>query len=58
MPKYVIIQPVEHDQVRYAEGDIISLSEEAAVPLLKVGAVAPVGKTRPAAEGTAEGEIA
>lgn len=58
MPKYVVIHPVEHDKVRHAEGDVITVAEEVAAPLLKVGAVAPAGKTRPAAEGLADSESA
>lgn len=58
MPKYVVIHPVEHDQIRHAEGDVITLTEEVAAPLLKVGAVAPAGKTRQAAEGASDSESA
>jgi hypothetical protein len=45
---YVVLTPVEHDGKRYPAGATLSIGEDDAAPLLKVGAIAePAAKDEP-----------
>ncbi len=67
MPKYTVVQPVEHDHVRVESGEI-ELTDGEAAPLVAIGAVVgPVdagegepstGRRGPARAGPASGGIA
>lgn len=60
MAKFTCVEPIEHDARRYAVDSEISLSDEAAVPLLAIGhivarvvkAAAPPEVQKPTRGGT------
>ncbi|MDR2551448.1 MAG: hypothetical protein LBD10_14755 [Desulfobulbus sp.] len=44
MSKYLVLQPLSHDQKKYAAGDTVELAEEQAMALLAVAVVGEVPK--------------
>lgn len=61
MPKFTCIHPIEHDQKRHEVDSEISLSDEAAEPLLQLGHIAarakPAGKPKPDARDQAAAHL-
>jgi len=41
MDRYTVLSVLDHDQVRYAAGDVVELAPEHAEPLLACGCIAP-----------------
>jgi hypothetical protein len=55
MPKYPVLEPLEHDQKPYVPGSAVELTEEQAAPLLAVKVIGePVADSTPARPNVAE----
>ena len=43
MPKYPVLEPLDHDQKAYGEGDTVELTEKQAAALLAVAVIGDAG---------------